>query len=61
MDVLNLYELNEQREIKVLTAVSESKMEEVDEGLSQGTLESGVLSSASTGRGLSTFFHDSPR
>ena len=35
-------------------------MEEVDEGLSQGTLESGVLSSASTDRGLFTFFHDSP-
>ena len=33
-----LYELNKRREIKVLTAVGESNMEEVDEGLSQGTL-----------------------
>ena len=51
--------MNKRREIKVVTAVGESKAEEVDEGLSQGTLESGPLSAASTDSGLTTFFKES--
>ena len=55
-----LYKLNEKRVIRVVTAVGESNEEEVDEGLSQGTLESGILSSGSIAGGLSDFFGNSP-
>ena len=55
-----LYKLNEKRPIKVTTAVGESEEEEVAEGLSQGTLESGILSSGSIGGGLMDFFGKSP-
>ena len=55
-----LYNLNKKREITVLTAVGESKPEEVDEGISQGTIDSGPLSAASTDTGLMTFFKSSP-
>ena len=54
-----LYNINKRREITVLTPVGESKSEEVEEGLSQGTLESGILSAGSIDRGLTTFFEDS--
>ena len=43
----------------MLTAVGESKPEEVSEGLSQGTLESAPLSASSTARGIDIFFKDS--
>ena len=55
-----LYNLNKKREITVLTAVGESKPEEVDEGISQGMIDSGPLSAASTDTGLMTFFKSSP-
>ena len=54
-----LYNLNKRREIKVITSVGETKPEEVIEGLSQGTMESGPLSAASTDSGLMKFFGDS--
>ena len=55
-----LHKLNEKRVIRVVTAVGESNEEEVDEGLSQGTLESGILSSGSIDGGLMDFFGKSP-
>ena len=55
-----LYKLNERHEITVLTPVGESNPEEISEGLSQGTLESGPLSAGSADRGLNIFFSDSP-
>ena len=54
-----IYQMNKRREVKVLTAVGESKAEIVSEGLSQGTLESAPLSASSTARGIDIFFKDS--
>ena len=43
-----------------MTLVGEREPEEVNEGLSQGTLESGILSAGSIDNGLMIFFEDSP-
>ena len=54
-----LYKLNQKRKIKVITPVGESNPEEIDEGLSQGTLDSSILSAGSIDGGLNGFFEDS--
>ena len=54
-----LYNINKRRRIKVQTSVGISKEEIVNEGLSQGNLDSGILSSASTDNGLMIFFKKS--
>ena len=56
-----LYNLNKTRKIRVITAASESEEKEIDEGLGQGALDSGILSSCSVDGGLTTFFGRSPR
>ena len=55
-----MYNLNKRRVIRVVTAVGETEEEEVNEGLGQGTLEAGILSSVSVDNGLNDFFGDSP-
>ena len=55
-----LYNLNKTRRIRVVTAVGESEEREVSEGLGQGGLDSGILSSGSIGGGLACFFDESP-
>ena len=54
-----LYKMNRRRLIKVATSVGELVEEEVGKGLSQGTLESAILSGGSISNGLEEFFNDS--
>ena len=54
-----LSNLNKKRIIRVKTAVGMTEEEEVGEGLSQGGIDSAILSAGSLDQGVNTFFKDS--
>ena len=54
-----LYKLNEKRVIKMKTAVGTTDEAEVKEGVGQGSLDAGILSSASLGMGVQEAFRSS--
>ena len=54
-----LGKLNEKRVIKVATPVGDTDEEEVEEGISQGSLEGAVVSGASLGEGVNEYFKES--
>ena len=51
-------ELNKDTIIKVKTALGETEEAEIDDGIAQGGVESGILSAVSLDRGVSHYFND---
>ena len=48
--------MNKDTKIKVRTAVGDSKWEETDEGLAQGSMEAAIVSTNSISNGVTDFF-----